>query len=84
MSMRISMRMTPIEHIRKNVLKLSQSAFADLAGTTQPTVSRWENGSLEPNREEMARIREKAVEIGAWDDRWFFEAPPQPHPESAA
>ena len=84
MLMRISMTMRPIEHIRRNVFKSSQTAFADVAGTTQATVSRWENGELEPGREEMARIRNKAIEAGEWDDRWFFEVPAAPEPERAA
>lgn len=79
---------TPVEHIRKNVLDLTQSAFANIAGVTQPTVSRWENGELEPSREEMGRIRDEARARGvAWDDRWFFELPtvaPSAERESAA
>jgi len=67
--------MTPIEHIRRNVFGLSQTAFADIAGTTQASVSRWENGELEPGREEMAKIRKRAMQVGHWDDRWFFEVP---------
>jgi transcriptional regulator with XRE-family HTH domain len=68
--------MKPITHIRKNVLGLSQKALADVAGVSQATVSRWEHGALEPNRDEMDLIRSKAIDAGKdWDDRWFFEAP---------
>lgn len=68
--------MHPITHIRSKVFGLTQAAFAEVAGTTQPTVSRWENGEFEPNRDEMARIREAAIERDLpWDDRLFFEAP---------
>lgn len=74
--MRIMRVMKPITHIRKNVLGLSQKALGDVAGVSQATVSRWEHGTLEPNRDEMDLIRSKAIEQGkAWDDRWFFESP---------
>jgi transcriptional regulator with XRE-family HTH domain len=68
--------MNAIEHIRRNVFKVTQTAFSGFAGTTQASVSRWENNEQEPGLEEMARIREKASEMGIhWDDRWFFETP---------
>lgn len=68
---------TPIAYIRHKVFDgMSQTAFAVVAGATQATVSRWENLELEPDREQMARIREAARERGAeWDDRLFFEVP---------
>lgn len=76
--------MRPIEAIRKNVFKLSQAAFGEIAGTTQASVSRWETGHQEPSRDEMERIRSVALERElAWDDRWFFEAAPAPQ-EAAA
>lgn len=68
--------MTPIAFIRQNVFGLSQSAFASLAETTQPTVSRWENRELAPDTNQCALIRKAALERGLdWDDRWFFELP---------
>lgn len=68
--------MTPIEHIRKNVFGLSQTSFAEIAGTTQPSVSRWENGELEPDREALARIRSAAQARGLnLKDCMFFEIP---------
>lgn len=68
--------MRPIEHIRKNVFEVSQSVFAEIAGTTQASVSRWETGEQEPGLEEMARIRAAARKRRIeWDDRWFFDAP---------
>lgn len=76
--MRIMHGMNTVAHIRKKVLGLSQQALADVAGVSQATVSRWENGELEPNRDEMSLIRSKAIDDGkAWDDSWFFEVPPQ-------
>lgn len=66
--------MNVVAHIRKYVFGLTQSAFAEMAGTTQSTVSRWEAGEFEPNRKDLERIRGAALERGvAWDDRWFFE-----------
>ena len=68
--------MTPLVHIRKQVLKLSQRALADLVGTSQATVSRWERGELSPSLEEMARIRQEAKRLNLeWDDAWFFSPP---------
>ena len=70
--------MNQIVHIRKKVFEVSQSEFAEIAGTTQPSVSRWERGGLEPSRSEMTRIREAAIARGkAWNDLWFFESPAQ-------
>lgn len=70
--------MKAITHIRKHIFGLSQIEFAAIAGTTQASVSRWESGELEPSHSEMARIRSSAIEQGAdWDDRLFFDAPPQ-------
>lgn len=70
--------MLPMRHIRQNVFGLPQAAFAEIAGTTQPTVSRWENGEFEPNRDELERIRAAAMDRHLpWSDAWFFEVPEQ-------
>jgi len=70
--------MNPIRHIRLTVFKMIQADFAEFAGVTQATVSRWENGEFEPNRDDMERIRRAAIDRGKpWDDRWFFEVPEQ-------
>lgn len=72
----IMRRMKPITHIRKHIFAVSQVIFADIAGTTQGSVSRWENGTQVPGLVEMDRIRRAAADRGiAWDDRWFFEIP---------
>jgi DNA-binding transcriptional regulator YiaG len=75
--------MRPIEHIRTHIFCVSQAAFAAIAGTSQPTVSRWERGELDPGLEEMLRIRaaaqERAIE---WNDSWFFSG--RSEPERAA
>lgn len=69
--------MHPIEHIRKNVLDITQGAFAEITGVTQATVSRWESRELEPSLGELDRIRAEVKARGLpWDDSWFFEAPP--------
>ena len=69
--------MRPIAYIRKKVFdNIPQAAFGALAGTSQTTVSRWENGDLDPGASEMERIRAAAIEQGKpWNDRWFFELP---------
>lgn len=68
--------MTPIEYIRTKIFDETQTGFGEIAGTTQPSVCRWEKGEQNPDLEEMERIRTAARTRGiAWDDRWFFELP---------
>lgn len=65
--------MTPMQHIRKSLLRISQSEMAAITSTTQATVSRWETGELSPNLSQMARIREEAQARGVeWSDSFFF------------
>ncbi len=67
---------SPMLHIRKNVLGMTQVQLAALTGAQQGTVSRWERGQLEPSRDQLERIREEARNRGVeWDDSWFFERP---------
>ena len=66
----------PLRIIRKNILNLSQAEMAELTATSQATVSRWETGELEPDRQQMAMIRSEAATRGIeWNDTWFFEVP---------
>ena len=63
----------PMRIIRKQVFQVSQAEMAAITGASQATVSRWENGELEPNREHMAAIREEAARRKIkWRDEWFF------------
>lgn len=65
--------MNAIRHIRKTVFGLNQAEFAEIAGVTQATVSRWENG-VSPSLDEMRRIRAAASDRKVrWQDKWFFE-----------
>lgn len=86
--MRMYAIMNAIEHIRKRVFKLNQAPFAELAGVSQPTVSRWEDDSFpgsQPSRDEMNKIREAASKRGLpWDDSWFFQTFPDEAPEETA
>ncbi len=67
--------MNAIRHIRKNVFQLGQKEFAEVAGVTQSTVSRWENG-VSPSLDELERIRVAAFDRGIeWSDALFFESP---------
>lgn len=66
--------MGPIQHIRKKILNVSQAELAEIAKVNQATVSRWENGILEPSREELSLIRaEVASRNLPWNDGLFFE-----------
>lgn len=68
--------MNAMRRIRLELFGLQQSNFAVIAGVTQATVSRWENGEFSPRLEEMQRIREEARSRGlAWDDALFFATP---------
>jgi transcriptional regulator with XRE-family HTH domain len=69
--------MNALRHIRKKVFNVTQAEFAALAGVTQASVSRWENG-VAPSLDEMQAIRRAAStrpDID-WDDALFFDAPP--------
>lgn len=69
---------TPLKHIRKQVLKVTQRRLAEIAGVSQATVSRWEDGELSPDLTEMAAIRSEAINLGRdWDDALFFTKPEQ-------
>jgi transcriptional regulator with XRE-family HTH domain len=72
--------MNAVEFIRTKIFKLKQAPFAEIACVSQPTVSRWEQGECvgsEPNREEMERIRNAAIDRGLeWNDSWFFQTFP--------
>jgi hypothetical protein len=64
----------PILWIRSQVFKCGQTEFAKIAGTTQPTVSRWERGEFDPDLRNLRLIRSAAIERGIdWQDSWFFE-----------
>lgn len=68
--------------IRRDVFKITQSEMARIAGVTQPTVSNWENGGFEPNRDELARIRQEAAKRRLkWKDGWFFVTPASALPQ---
>jgi DNA-binding transcriptional regulator YiaG len=68
--------MNPMLHIRKNVFGVPQTEMAEIAAVSQGTVSKWENGALVPDRDELDRIRSEAMRRNLeWDDRWFFEVP---------
>lgn len=69
--------MNPVLRLRKKRLGWSQAKFGSVAGVSQGTVSKWEAGEGSPSRDELARIREAALEEGIdWQDSWVFEAPP--------
>lgn len=69
--------MNVILYIRKSVLKASQVELATIAGVSQGTVSKWEAGELEPDRGQLAKIRDHVTGLGLdWSDSWFFDAPP--------
>lgn len=79
------MAVLPMLHVRKNVLRLTQAELAVVARVSQGTVSKWETGELEPGWDQLARIRAEIRRLElVWDDRWFFEAPPEPAEAAAA
>jgi transcriptional regulator with XRE-family HTH domain len=68
--------MLPIAFIRNSVFQTTQREFAELAGTSQATVSRWEQGELAPDVANLERIRHAAQARNLeWDDSWFFVTP---------
>lgn len=71
--------MSVMKQVRQ-LLNLPQNRIASIAGVSQATVCRWEQGQWEPNRDELERIRNYALQQGFdWDDAFFFPdggAPP--------
>jgi transcriptional regulator with XRE-family HTH domain len=66
--------MRAIERIRREVFKVKQVAFAVIAGTSQGTVSRWENGESDPSLDQLQKIRDAATEKRLpWNDALFFD-----------
>lgn len=85
MLMRICIGMNAMTAIRKHVLKVSQMELAEIAKTSQATVSRWEKGELHPDIAQLQRIRTVAADRGiAWDDGWLFDPAPNQITEPAA
>lgn len=77
--------MSPLLHIRRDVLKVSQSEMGEIAGASQATVSRWEAGTLEPDRTQLARIRGEVKRRKLrWKDAWLFEAYTPVHENGAS
>jgi hypothetical protein len=67
----------PLEQIRRFVFAVKQSAFADIAGVSQATVSRWEAGELSPDLGHLHKIRDAAIDDDLpWDDAFFFDGVP--------
>jgi transcriptional regulator with XRE-family HTH domain len=68
--------MTPIEHIRRNVLQINQRALAEIMGCNQAQISRWENGIGGPRLGAMIRLRQAVG--AAWSDDWLWNLPLSP------
>jgi transcriptional regulator with XRE-family HTH domain len=67
--------MTPVAHIRRRVLKMTQVQLAAALKVSQPTVCRWERQGLFP-AEYQRRVRALARAAGLpWSDSWFLDAP---------
>lgn len=65
-----------VEHIRKEILEMSQSSFAAIANVNQATVSRWERGELSPDLDQLGAIRAEVLKRDLpWNDGWLFDVP---------
>jgi transcriptional regulator with XRE-family HTH domain len=70
--------MNALLFIRKHVLRTLQGDIAAITQVAPSTVSRWEAGQIQPNLDEIARLREACLHrVGAWDEDWLFD-PPDP------
>ena len=79
--------MRAIERIRRDIFGVKQADFAVIAGTSQGTVSRWENGESCPSLDQLNSIRAAAAERGLpLDDGMFFDvcAPARPQEPTGA
>lgn len=64
--------MCTLKLIRTKVFKVTQAEMAEIAGVTQATVSRWENG-VSPSLEDVRAIRRAAMDRALpWDDALIF------------
>lgn len=69
----------------RQLLNLPQNQIAVIAGVSQATVCRWEQGQWEPNRDELERIRNYALANGIeWEDANFFPGDQPSPPNSPA
>lgn len=66
----------PVTYIRCQVFACgTQQAFAEMIGTTQASVSRWERvGRIPGHKQLLIRDAASQRQLG-WDDRWFFLVP---------
>lgn len=70
--------MSVMKQVRQ-LLNLPQNRIAAIAGVSQATVCRWEQGQWEPNRDELERIRNYAIANGIdWEDANFFPSDDPP------
>ena len=66
--------MRALRRIRQEVFELTLAQMAEIAGVSQATLSKWENGIHPADFEAVARIRDEATCRGlTWDDAWLFE-----------
>ena len=64
---------TPLKHIRTEILKLSQSEMATELSVDQSAISRWDSGETKPSFAQMEAIRKLAKKRGVpWNDSFFF------------
>lgn len=57
------------------MFQVTQSEMAEIAGTSQATISRWEAGATNPSLRHLRRIRAEALRRRLkWDDRLLFSA----------
>mgnify|MGYP001610167215 CR=1 FL=1 len=80
MKVNMSAQKTPAQFIREDVFGFkTQTAFANLLGYPQNTISRFENGTRRLSIEAQNRIRAAAKKRRIkWDNNWFFEVPREP------
>jgi DNA-binding transcriptional regulator YiaG len=62
-----------MKKLRIEVFGATMEVIASIAGTTPPTVSRWESGELDPGLAEIKRLRDYASRNGlVWKDSAIF------------
>jgi DNA-binding XRE family transcriptional regulator len=68
--------MEPVAFIRRAVFQATMPAMARIAGVSQGTISKWENGIHTPNADALGLIRAHARTLGCkWNDDWLFAVP---------
>ncbi|WP_422363151.1 helix-turn-helix domain-containing protein [Pyruvatibacter mobilis] len=73
--MRMENVLTPPRYIREHVFGMTQLAFAQMVGVTQPMVSRYEKRGTFPAEVQRTVLDHARLLNKRFEPAWFFEVP---------